>query len=606
MEGNEGKLELNEYCRICLNRTTDSLDKMFELNVFLPVIRLISQTKLLQDCNTPSKICGSCANGLILANIFRIKVIESNGKCRELLKSLHRGTTTDNEEIVEHVQENIGKVNTKRRDFSLQDPASIIKVEVQEEDLMLDSDAMQESRGEDTKENVKNMLEPDNIKTCLICSIVLNEDISVKPYKMTLSKMIWMKEIEDKKSICASCVDITVSAEKLMEIREKVRNVKEEGGNKREKSQNECQFCLINDVFSTRTPKYLVNKFNLMPMCKENEKNKISSDAKSCKECMKLLKQIYSLLTQHFKGLKMSEDTIKSSQTKEKSDPSCERMDFALKSKRITSKRIKVAPKIVGKNSYSSEVSDEEAVPLSKFVKRRKRKLKLRPKPKYVKPNPRASFPEDYQCHMSDFEEDESDSGVTTPQMGEPLNQPFKHRYKQCTECKMKYITDFELEVHYDVQHRTKGDICEHCNKKFINFVGVKAHKHKVHFADCSSVSLFRELCDICGVLTKTLEEHQSIHFDARPFVCHQCAHSSKTKDLLAAHVRAMHTGEKRYGCKYCEKRFSYSADRARHEISSHTKQYKYVCRTCNKGFLKKNFLTSHQKTHEGTFLDEM
>lgn len=250
-------------------------------------------------------------------------------------------------------------------------------------------------------------------------------------------------------------------------------------------------------------------------------------------------------------------------------------------------------------NSSDENASDgSDAQALSKFLKKRRKKLKLRPKVKYVRPSNVRAIPDDYQCHMSDFVDSDSDEVILSPRMGEALNRPFKHTLLPCSECKLSFVTDYELYVHFDVVHRTKGDVCEHCNKKFINFVGVKAHKHKVHFADCSSVSLFRELCEICGVLTKTLEEHQSVHSDARPFVCHKCGHSSKTKDLLAAHVRAMHTGEKRYGCKYCDKRFSYSADRSRHEISSHTKQYKYVCRTCNKGFLKKNFLMSHQKTH--------
>lgn len=558
------------------------------------------------DKSTSRKICESCANGLILANIFRVKVIESNGKYRELLKSLQSDTNTksvDKEESIERIQENVGKVNTKRRQrFSQDDPASVLKVEVEEYD---------DCQENEKDEKLKNLLEMDSEQTCVVCADPLKEKSSMVSFRNVLNKVLPLKDTETSDSICVSCIEVTKAAEKLFAIKDQVKNMKQEVEFKRGSMGDECQFCLINDVFSTRTPKYLVHKFNLMPLCRDNEENKIKSEAKSCKECIKLLKKVYVLPIQYLKRQKMMEDTLKVPDStirekRRKNESTKENVSHHKKNKSKKKRLEKDKFLQFIKTENCSDESDEEAIPLSKFIKRRRKKLKLRSKPMYVKPNTRASLPEDYQCHMSDFEEDDSDCGVSTPRMGEPLNQPFKHHYKPCSECKLKYITDYELEVHHDVVHRTKGNVCEHCNKKFINFVGVKAHKHKVHFADCSSVSLFRELCEICGVLTKTLEEHQSVHSDARPFVCHQCGHSSKTKDLLAAHVRAMHTGEKRYGCKYCDKRFSYSADRARHEISSHTKQYKYVCRTCNKGFLKKNFLTTHQKTHEGTFLDEM
>lgn len=563
----------------------------------------------MKDKRTPRKICESCANGLILANIFRLKVIESNGKCRELLKWLQKDKQDNSQEdIIERLQKNVGKVNTKRRDRFSQDPASVLKVEVEDYDDnngtgFTDNVSV---ASEEDEAKVTNVLETETEKICVVCAEPMKEKVPLLHFRQVLNKILPLKETEIPDSICPDCMEVTKEAERLFAIRDQVRNMKQEVESKKDVSlSEECQFCSINDVFSTRTPKYLVHKFNLMPVCRENEENKIHSESKSCKGCMKLLKQVYLLVTQYCKGQKTLEDALKVPVIKEKRSFKEKTSTPLKKSKSKKKRRVKEELLEFIKDENCSEES-EDNVRLSKFVKRRRKKLKLRPKPKYVKPNPRASFPEDYQCHMSDFEEDDTDCDLTTPRMGEPLNQPFKHHFKHCSECKLKYITDYELEVHYDVVHRTKGDICEHCNKKFINFVGVKAHKHKVHFADCSSVSLFRELCEICGVLTKTLEEHQSVHSDARPFVCHQCGHSSKTKDLLAAHVRAMHTGEKRYGCKYCDKRFSYSADRARHEISSHTKQYKYVCRTCNKGFLKKNFLISHQKTHEGTFLDEM
>lgn len=46
MECNETKFDITEYCRICFNRTNGSLEKMLELDTFLPIIRCIAQTKV--------------------------------------------------------------------------------------------------------------------------------------------------------------------------------------------------------------------------------------------------------------------------------------------------------------------------------------------------------------------------------------------------------------------------------------------------------------------------------------------------------------------------------------------------------------------------------
>lgn len=46
MECNKRQFNMSEYCRICFNRTTESLEKMLELDAFIPIIQCIAQTKV--------------------------------------------------------------------------------------------------------------------------------------------------------------------------------------------------------------------------------------------------------------------------------------------------------------------------------------------------------------------------------------------------------------------------------------------------------------------------------------------------------------------------------------------------------------------------------
>ncbi|XP_063705383.1 zinc finger protein 484-like [Culicoides brevitarsis] len=79
----ESKVD-NKYCRLCF-RSSKS-DKMFALDqMYIVLIKLLARTNVI--LSGKSYICSSCANVLIMANMFRIKIIESNAVFQELQES---------------------------------------------------------------------------------------------------------------------------------------------------------------------------------------------------------------------------------------------------------------------------------------------------------------------------------------------------------------------------------------------------------------------------------------------------------------------------------------------------------------------------------------
>ncbi|XP_069511460.1 zinc finger protein 75A-like isoform X5 [Ambystoma mexicanum] len=81
-----------------------------------------------------------------------------------------------------------------------------------------------------------------------------------------------------------------------------------------------------------------------------------------------------------------------------------------------------------------------------------------------------------------------------------------------------------------------------------------------------------------------------------RPYACHECEKSFKTKQELTRHQRT-HSGERPYHCTECKKSFSLRHHLIGHR-RTHTGERPYQCAKCERRFSLKGNLNKHQKKH--------
>ncbi|KAM8838831.1 uncharacterized protein ACB058_015444 isoform 1-T1 [Synchiropus picturatus] len=81
-----------------------------------------------------------------------------------------------------------------------------------------------------------------------------------------------------------------------------------------------------------------------------------------------------------------------------------------------------------------------------------------------------------------------------------------------------------------------------------------------------------------------------------RRFGCRFCGKRFTSSRILETHVR-VHTGERPYSCAQCGKRFTQSGHLKTHQ-SVHTGERPYACQHCGKRFAAKQNLRIHQQKH--------
>ncbi|KAG0716944.1 Zinc finger protein 16 [Chionoecetes opilio] len=157
---------------------------------------------------------------------------------------------------------------------------------------------------------------------------------------------------------------------------------------------------------------------------------------------------------------------------------------------------------------------------------------------------------------------------------------------------------------------KNKSEVdCEQCGKQFSDHRSCQTHIRGVH-------DEAKQMCRYCGKMFRRrcdLHQHErrhrtatlpckvhmrSVHTGERPFKCKFCDKAFCNTALLRNH-QAVHTGEKKYSCSVCGRPFSQYSNMLSHQ-RTHTNTRPFLCLTCHEDFKTKEGLLKHRWVHTG------
>lgn len=131
-----------------------------------------------------------------------------------------------------------------------------------------------------------------------------------------------------------------------------------------------------------------------------------------------------------------------------------------------------------------------------------------------------------------------------------------------------------------------------------------------------------KSICPICGTLQKYMRQHMIIHTGDRRFECTYCKKRFLQLGCLKTHLN-IHTGNKPFSCNHCDKCFSDASGLRLHKVFiicilihwtivikfkflpfhiqfqlSHSEDRNYTCEICQKKFRYTHNLSQHRRTH--------
>ncbi|CAH0731210.1 unnamed protein product, partial [Brenthis ino] len=122
--------------------------------------------------------------------------------------------------------------------------------------------------------------------------------------------------------------------------------------------------------------------------------------------------------------------------------------------------------------------------------------------------------------------------------------------------------------------------------------------------ANSARKSIKKKFTDFkCTICKKTFSEkagltqHNLTHSSEKPFTCHLCPHTFKTKKYLGRHIKRVHNEATENECSFCGRKFHFKSLLRQH-MYTHTDERPFKCKICGKGFNSSYTLNTHKYIH--------
>lgn len=203
-------------------------------------------------------------------------------------------------------------------------------------------------------------------------------------------------------------------------------------------------------------------------------------------------------------------------------------------------------------------------------------------------------------------------------------NSPFK-----CNACKIDYLTAIAFEEHIKTEHGQPQALkcvdcgcfrsieltanqpfrCELCSRRksepfeatgTVNY-RVTSNKNAAPTAQQVRINYAAKTPKLdMDMLVQTMRSGETATNGRRRKLhqCPDCDKCYKHQSTLAMH-RKVHTGEYKFKCQYCHKKF-YLAEYYNRHMRVHTREKPYECDVCQKSFSQSNTLIQHKRIHTG------